>query len=933
MLLQISKLESDKVDKIDGKQLSTNDYDNVSKAFLDSLKSKRLVELGDLKTDLKQFNEDSEHRLVSDVEKLIWNSKANAIHLHEIKDVNGLLDELNSKSDSAHSHTTEEIGAEKIGIAAGLIDSHNKSSTAHEDIKKTLSELTNKIDGINSAISFENEQELSNWLSGSFTRSDGLTPNNLFVGQHIYVKDQDENDYWVSTKPVNSISDLTPLPTDKINLEDYAEISDLKRVAFTGSHKDLIDVPNIPNALSELTEDENHKTITQEKLNLIDTNASNILGKLDKNLGKDQADKILVTDANGNISTAVAGSMALLIDNLESNSTTMAPTANQVRILNNLKLDKQQGSENSGKHLIVNDFGLIDLIEPEQCLPLTAGKDKPITGDLYVKDGTTTKNIYIGANARLRDNGSNGFIISTNGSVYLRAGGDEGSATGLILTTDMFKPQSNEGNSLGTSTGRWKEIHGTTIYQNGKQVANAEDIPNTSDLVTLSGTQTISSGKTFSAGISTDLIQSTNSENIISNISNNTYVGDTTSYLWLQSSYRPVVNENGNYYELAYYSDISSFVEKDSMYYYYKTKYEESLNLFNEDTHYHSGQAYGDGGNIVWWSGYTRFDDYIKVKPYTAYTLSINAETNIFITMCYYNADLEFISDNNSHFGTFVTPENCEYIRFACGKLPSEIYYIMLNEGAVRLPYTKYNANKHITNEQATLLKDEYEKTLNLFKFAGESITIHSGNEQWKEYRFSDFGLVEGETYTISSYDVPNGISLQLLDGYNNFANSKITFVYNSSNNRFRVGGNSVSQNTTFDLNVQIIKGIYTGGYHDFHGSILHYRDLGTLLWENGSPNSDFGEQQVTTLDRSGFRYIVVVYKNYKSDERAWQCQFFKNSTYYQNGSLFFVEVGYTKVRSFSFESSSTRVLFGNGYENGNQSNSQMIPVAIYGIK
>lgn len=361
ILLQLSNLNSGKVDKVDGKQLSTNDYDNVSKSFVDSLKSKNLVEVENLKTDLKQFNDDSDHRLVTDVEKATWNSKANSIHSHEINDVNGLQNALNSKSASNHTHTADDIGAEKIGVAAGLIDSHNKSTTAHEDIRKILSELTNKIDGINSAVSFENEQELSNWLSGSFARSDGLTPNDLFIGQHIYIKDQDENDYWVSTKPVNSISDLTPLPTDKINLEDYAEIDDLKRVAFTGSCKDLIDFPTIPSSLAEMTEDENHKVITQEKLTLIDTNASNILTKLDKNLGSNEANKMLITDSNGNIITAIAGSMSALIDNLESTSTTAAPTANQVRILNNNKLDKQQGTENANKYLYVNSLGLIDL--------------------------------------------------------------------------------------------------------------------------------------------------------------------------------------------------------------------------------------------------------------------------------------------------------------------------------------------------------------------------------------------------------------------------------------------------------------------------------------------------------------------------------------------------------------------------------------------
>ena len=118
-----------------------------------------------------------------------------------------------------------------------------------------------------------------------------------------------------------------------------------------------------------------------------------------------------------------------------------------------------------------------DKTDLDNYLPLTAGPDKKVTGDLYVQDGTNTKNLYLGKNARLRDNGAGAFVISTSGSLYFRPSGDGNATNGLELTSSAFKPQSNEGNSLGTSGSRWKEIHGTAIYQNGKQVANKEDIP------------------------------------------------------------------------------------------------------------------------------------------------------------------------------------------------------------------------------------------------------------------------------------------------------------------------------------------------------------------------------------------------------------------------------------------------------------------------
>lgn len=361
ILLQLTNLNINKVDKIIGKGLSTNDFTNDLKASLEALLQRDLANVSDIPTELKEFVDDSEHRLVTDAEKNIWNSKANAIHEHNISDILNLQKILDSKSDNIHSHTLEEIGAEAKGTASNLISAHNSNTEAHSDIRELIREVRNKVDGINEAISFVNEKQLSDWISGTYIRVDGKTTNDLFVGQHIYIQEQSERDFWVSSKPVSSINDLTPLPTDKINLEDYVLKDNLANVATSGSYNDLLHTPNIYYKLSEMIEDDEHKTITKQKLEQIDTNTEKIEEKFDKNLGIDEANKMLITDAEGNVTTAVAGSMAILVDNLTSSSTTMPLSANQGRILNNIKLDKQQGTENANKYLYVNSLGLIDL--------------------------------------------------------------------------------------------------------------------------------------------------------------------------------------------------------------------------------------------------------------------------------------------------------------------------------------------------------------------------------------------------------------------------------------------------------------------------------------------------------------------------------------------------------------------------------------------
>lgn len=572
ILLQLTNLNINKVDKIIGKGLSTNDFTNDLKASLEALLQRDLANVSDIPTELKEFVDDSEHRLVTDAEKNIWNSKANAIHEHNISDILNLQKILDSKSDNIHSHTLEEIGAEAKGTASNLISAHNSNTEAHSDIRELIREVRNKVDGINEAISFVNEKQLSDWISGTYIRVDGKTTNDLFVGQHIYIQEQSERDFWVSSKPVSSINDLTPLPTDKINLEDYVLKDNLANVATSGSYNDLLHTPNIYYKLSEMIEDDEHKTITKQKLEQIDTNTEKIEEKFDKNLGIDEANKMLITDAEGNVTTAVAGSMAILVDNLTSSSTTMPLSANQGRILNNIKLDKQQGTENANKYLYVNSLGLIDLAtikiklsefindnnyqtlaevqalidaiptpdvsgqinshnidetahqdirnlidtkisalingapttldtlkeiadamtenqsvvdaletaignkantsDLSNYLPLTAGSSKPLTDILYANNG-----VRIGSNNYLNFVSEAKFITPTK---VIRFGSSTTNNSDLLVMTQSYLRPNGNNTTLGNSSNQWKEIYGTTIYQNGKQVANAEDIPDTS---------------------------------------------------------------------------------------------------------------------------------------------------------------------------------------------------------------------------------------------------------------------------------------------------------------------------------------------------------------------------------------------------------------------------------------------------------------------
>ena len=72
-----------KVDKVEGKGLSSNDFTNVEKQKLSTLQNYVHPD----KHDATMITESATKRFVSDAEKSNWNSKANGTHTHNIADV------------------------------------------------------------------------------------------------------------------------------------------------------------------------------------------------------------------------------------------------------------------------------------------------------------------------------------------------------------------------------------------------------------------------------------------------------------------------------------------------------------------------------------------------------------------------------------------------------------------------------------------------------------------------------------------------------------------------------------------------------------------------------------------------------------------------------------------------------------------------------
>lgn len=100
----------------------------------------------------------------------------------------------------------------------------------------------------------------------------------------------------------------------------------------------------------------------------------------------------------------------------------------------------------------------------------------------------------------------------------------------------------------------------------------------------------------------------------------------------------------------------------------------------------------------------------------------------------------------------------------------------------------------------------------NLNLFYSSSITINAGSEQWLFYStdtLKSWGLIEGKTYSIIAYNLPDGILCQFIPGYYSLANFVYTFIF-TSGMQIRIGNNIVSQQATFVPQVMLVEGSYT---------------------------------------------------------------------------------------------------------------------------
>lgn len=157
-------------------------------------------------------------------------------------------------------------------------------------------------------------------------------------------------------------------------------------------------------------------------------------------------------------------------------------------------------------------------------------------------------------------------------------------------------------------------------------------------------------------------------------------------------------------------------------------------------------------GNVLYWSGYSGVNDFVKVKEKTTYKFSSN-EVNKVCYIDYYDKNKNYLSRTGTAVDYFTTPENCKYIKFAINLelIPTNA---QLREGTIIKSYEPYKKKiinidlkgNELCSDKEQTLKDELiiengrakinKKIKEVVLTGNESITRQT-TSQSNKYRFN----------------------------------------------------------------------------------------------------------------------------------------------------------------------------------------------------
>ena len=198
-----------------------------------------------------------------------------------------------------------------------------------------------------------------------------------------------------------------------------------------------------------------------------------------------------------------------------------------------------------------------------------------------------------------------------------------------------------------------------------------------------------------------------------------------------------------------------------------------------------------------------------------------------------------------------------------------------------------------LSDNQKNFVKDEYNKTLNLFNPVNCSSTTDVSSSISNDKTISIVGTcnttnalfirtlaLKAGTYTISltGTNIPdelilwnNGSALRVHNG-DTFTISNLTQNYIQFN---------IVSGTTYNLSFKIMinEGSTALPYQEYNGAIAHQKDVESiLLWQNATPNSSFTNRNAISINgMNNYKYIVIAFTYYYSTYKTPKYVKFEN--------------------------------------------------------
>lgn len=328
---RLTDIENNKVDKVNGKQLSTNDYTNEDKAKLESLSEESQKNIQSdwnesdassdayiknkptIPTTLAELNEDNTHRIVSDSEKNTWNNKQNALSFDDNptensdnpvkssgikKALDAKVDKVDGKQLSTNDYTNEDklkvstlgtSSSRNVGLGAGeipMLDSNGKldenvvpavaiTDTFEAESETEMLALSAQRGDIcirsdvnrTFVLKAEPATNIGNWKILR-TPTDAVSSVNGKTGV-VNLSSQDLTDGGDIVRAVEgkglSSNDYTTTEKNKLSgIESGAQKNTQTDWNSTDSNSDsyLKNKPTIPSSLSQLSQDATHRVVT-----------------------------------------------------------------------------------------------------------------------------------------------------------------------------------------------------------------------------------------------------------------------------------------------------------------------------------------------------------------------------------------------------------------------------------------------------------------------------------------------------------------------------------------------------------------------------------------------------------------------------------------------------------------------------------------------